>query len=263
MRTKLILIGLFFLALCTTAAVAENSTLRVIGVGTVETPADTVIISVSAQSIDDNSTIAAGKNSDLLNKTKDALIAAGVKEDEIMPGRSKGYAKYHTVVCNTVNNTTTCKDVVTSQVTEKMIIKLQTSDENETENVIESAESSGARAIVLGYALSDRDKAVDEARRRAMEDARSQAEDYAAAFGLKIGKSVEIEEIGYPDIEIGPSYDWNMPMRMHHRFWNGPFMRDPFSMNPFKMMDGFFGGDYIPEDMAEVTAYVGVTYEVS
>ncbi len=258
MRTELILIGLLFLALCTTTAVAENSTLRVIGVGTVEAPTDTVIISVSAQSMDDNSAVAAEKNSELLNKTLDALISAGVEEDEIVPGRSKGYAKYHTVVCNTVNNTTTCEDVVTGQVTERMVVKLQTSDENETEKVIEAAESSGARAIILGYALSDPDKAVAEARRQALEDARSQAEDYAAAFGLRLGKSIEIGEIGYPDIEIGPSYDWDTPMRMHHRFW----------MDPFSMMDGFvggdyFGGNYVPAGMAEVTAYVGVTYEVS
>lgn len=258
MRTELILIGLLFLALSTIAAAEGNSTLRVIGTGTVEVPADTTIISVSAQSMDSNSTIAAENNSELLNKTKDALIAMGVKEDEFAPGRSKGYAEYHTVVCNTVNNTTKCEDVVTSRVTERMIIRLKTSDENKTERVIETAMSSGARALVLGYALSDTDRAVADARKNALEDARSQAEDYATAFGLKLGKSIEIDAIEYPDIEIGPSYNWDMPMGMHSRFG-----MDPFSMSPFSMMGGFFRGDYIPAGMAKVTAYVGVTYEVS
>lgn len=258
MRTELILIGLLFLALSTAAAAEGNGTLRVIGAGTVEVPADTVIILVSAQSMDHNSTIAAENNSVLLNRTKDALIASGVQENEIMPGRPKGYAEYHTVVCNTVNNTTKCEDVVASQVTERMILRLKTSDENETERVIENARSSGARATILGYALSDPDRAVADARKSALEDARSQAEDYAAAFGLKLGKSVGIDEIGYPDIEVGPSYDWDMPMRMHSRLG-----MDPFSMSPFSMMGGFFGGDYIPAGMAEVTAYVSVTYEVS
>jgi uncharacterized protein YggE len=253
LRTRLILIGLLFLALCATAAVAENSSLRVIGAGTVETPADTVVISVSAQSMDDNATIAIEENSEMLNKTKDALIAAGVEEDEIMPWRSKGYAKYHTVVYNTVNNTTTCKRVVTNQVTERMIIRLNTSDEKEAQKVIETARSSDARAIILGYALSDPDKAVDEARKKALENARSRAEDYAAAFGFNLGKSIEIEEIAYPDIEVGPSYDWDVPMRMHHRFWG----------NRFSMMDRFIGGNYIPAGMAKVTAYTSATYEVS
>jgi uncharacterized protein YggE len=253
MRTKLILIGLLFLALCTTAAVAENSSLRVIGIGTVETPADTVIISVSAQSMDDNATIASEKNSEMLNKTRDALIAAGVEEDEIMPGRSKCYAKYRSVVCDTVNNTTTCKRMVTNQVTERMLIKLNTNDENKTKKVIEAAKSSGARAIILGYALSDPGKAVDEARKKAVDDARSRAEDYASAFRFKLGKPIEIEEIRYPNIEIGPSNYWNRPMRMHHRFWK----------HPFSMTDRFFGGNYIPAGTAEVTAYTGVTYEVS
>lgn len=255
MRTKYILVGLLFLfvALCTTAAMAENSSLRVIGAGTVEIPADTVIISVSARSMDDNATIAAEKNSEMLNKTKGALIAAGVEESEIMPGRSKGYMEYHTVVCNTVNNTTTCKDVVTSQVTERMIVRLNTNDENEIEKVVEAAKSAGARVIILGYALNDSDKAVNEARKKALEDAKSRAEDYAAAYGFELGKSIEIEEVGYPNIEIGPSYNWDMPMRMHHGFWR----------NPFSMMDGFFGENYIPAGMAEVTAYTSVTYEVS
>jgi uncharacterized protein YggE len=253
MRTKLILLGLLFLALCTTAVVAENSSLRVIGAGTVETPADTVIISVSAQSMDDNATIASEKNSEMLNKTKDALIAAGVEEDEIMPGRPKCCTKYCSVVCDTVNNTTTYKRVVTNQATERMLIKLNTNDKSETEKVIEAAKSSGAGAVILGYALSDPDKAVEEARKKAMDDARSRAEDYASAFGFKLGKSIEIEEIGYPNIEMGPSYYWDRPMRMHHRFW-----RDPFSM-----ADRFFGGNYIPAGTAEVTAYTGVTYEIS
>lgn len=255
MRTKYILVGLLFLfvTLCTTAAVAENSSLRVIGAGTVEIPADTVIISVSVRSMDDNATIAAERNSEMLNKTKDALIAAGVEESEVMPGRSKGHMEYHTVVCNTVNNTTICEDVVTSQVTERMIVRLNTNDENETEKVIEAAKSSGARAIILGYALNDSDRAVNEARKKALEDAKSSAEDYAAAYGFELGKSIEIEEIGYPNIEIGPSYNWDMPMRIYHGFWR----------NPFSMMDGFFGENYIPSGMAEVTAYTSVTYEVS
>jgi uncharacterized protein len=255
MRTKYILIGLLFLlvALCMSSAVAENSSLRVIGAGTVQIPADTVIISVSAQSVDDNATIAAEKNSNILNGTKDALIAAGVDESEIMPGRSKGYMEYHTVVCNTVNNSTTCKNVVTSQVTERMIVRLNTNDQNETEKVIETAKSSGARAFVMGYALSDPDKAMNEARKKALEDAKSRAEDYATVYGFNLGKSIAIEEIGYPDIEIGPSYNWEMPLRMNHGFWR----------NPFSIMDEFFGENYIPAGMAEVTAYTSVTYEVS
>ncbi len=254
MRTKLILGGLLILVLCATAAVAENSSLRVIGEGSVLTPADTVIIAVSAQSSDDNATIAAEKNSQLLNETVDALINAGVKDDEIMPGRSKGYMRYHNLICNTENNTTTCEDVVKSLVTERMIVKLKADDENETQRVIEAAKSAGAGADVMGYSLSDPDKAIDEARKKALEDARSQAKNYAESFGFKLGKSFEIEEIAYPDIEIGPSYanDWDMPMRMHGMFWRGGFPH----------MGRFFGEEYIPEGMAKVTAYVGVNYEV-
>jgi hypothetical protein len=173
-----------------------------------------------------------------------------------MPERPKRYAKCYSLEYNTVNNTTTCKRVITNQVTEKVIIRLNTSDGNETQKVIEAAQSPGARAIILGYALNNPDKAIADARKKSLEDARLRAEDYAAAYGFKLGKSIEIEEIRYPGIEIGPSYGWDRPMRMHHHRFRG---------NRFPMMDRFYGfeGSYIPAGMADVTAYTRVTYEVS
>jgi hypothetical protein len=61
-----------------------------------------------------------------------------------------------------------------------------------------------------------------------------------------------IEEPSYPDIEIGTSCGWDMPWKMNHMFWRSPFSR----------MDHLFEDDYIPEGMAEVTAYASVTYNI-
>jgi hypothetical protein len=195
----------------------------------------------------------------LLNRTVDALIAAGVNGEEILPGRSKGYMKYHNVICNTANNTTTCEDVVESLVTERMIVKMRSGDDNKTQKAIDAAKSAGSAAAVVGYALSDSDKAVDEARKKALENARLRANDYAASFGFELGRSMQIEEVAYPDIDIGSSYayDWDMPMRMHGWMRRGSF---PY---PHPHMYGFFEDSYIPYGMAKVTAYVGVTYEVA
>jgi uncharacterized protein YggE len=254
MNLKLVcLIGLLAISIGVAAVSAQDSSLRVVGESTVQVPADTTIIAVSAQNESENATLAAAGNSQLLNRTKDALIASGVKEDEIMPGRSKGYMTSHEVICNTANNTTTCKDVITNIASEQMIIKLKTSDPDRVQEVVNASETSGARAVVRGYALSDSNQAIDEARKKALEDAKARAEEYASSLGYKLGDSTEIEEPVPPDILIGPSYAWDMPMRMSHMSW----------MEPWSGMDRFMGGDYIPEGMAEVTAYVSVTYKVS
>ncbi len=254
MSLKLIsLIGFVSLVLCMTTAYAQDGSLRVAGVGTVQVPADIVIISVSAQNDSNDSTLAAVSNSELLNATVKSLIAEGVKKEEIMQDRRKGYTSSYRMVCNTVNNTTICKDVVTNVAIEQVIIKLETTDSNKTQKVIDTAKSNGADSAILGYALSDSNKAVDEARKKALDDAKAIAEDYTSSLGLSLGKALEIEELKYPDIEIGPTYNWDMPMRMHHTFW----------MQPFHRMNGFFAGTYIPKGMAEVTAYVSVIYSIA
>ncbi|MDM7940873.1 MAG: SIMPL domain-containing protein, partial [Methanothrix sp.] len=102
---------------------------------------------------------------------------------------------------------------------------------------------------VLGYALNDPSTAVDQARKRALDDAKAKAENYASSLGFSLGKAMEIEEPSYPDIEIGPTYGWGMPWRMNDRFWG------------FSRINRLFRDDYIPEGMAKVTAYVSVTYK--
>ena len=253
MSSKLIcLIWLIALALFAATASAQDSSLRVIGAGTVQVPTDTTIIAVDALNSSDNLSIAEEAASDLLNQTEKALLAAGVTKDEIMPDRSRSRITSHKVICNTINNTTTCKNLVINAAEEQMVVKLLTSDANQTKKVIDAAESAGAKATVLGYELSDPTNAVDQARKKAMENARAKAEYYASSYGLTLGKSMQIEEPTYPDIDIGPSFGWNRPWRMNHMLW----------MEPFPRMDRFWEDDYIPEGMAEVTAYVSVIYSV-
>jgi uncharacterized protein len=253
MSLKLIYsIALLAIALSMATASAQDSSLRVVGTGSVQVPADTVIIAVSAQNDSENATLAATRTSELLNKTEESLISAGVKREEIVPDRSKGYMTLYKAICNTVNNTTSCKDVVTEVAAEQMIIKLKTSDQNQTQKVIDAAKSTGAEAAIRGYALSDSSKAVGEARKKALDNAKAKAEDYASSFGFSLGKAMEIAEPTYPDIEIGPTDIWDMHREMNNMF----------GMEPFQRMDRFLEGDHIPEGMAEVTAYVSVTYKV-
>jgi len=240
------------LALSVATASAQDSSLRVIGAGTVQVPTDTTIIAIDVLNNSDNLSLAEEINSNQMNLTEEALLAAGVAKDEIMPDRSKGRITSHKVICNTVNNTSSCKDVVFNAATEEMVVKLKTSDANQTQKVIDAAESAGAKVTILGYELSDPKGAVDQARKKALENAKAKAEYYASSYGLTLGKSMQIEEPTYPDIDIGSSFGWGRSWGMDRMIWGEPFPR----------MNRFWEDDYIPEGMAEVTAYVSVIYKV-
>lgn len=252
MSSKLILcIFVTALALCV-AASAQDSSLLVIGVGTTQVPADTTIIAIEVQNSSVNLSQADELNSLHLNRTEEALLAAGVKIEEIDPQRSLGRISFHKAVCNTANNTTTCRKEIVDAATMQMMVYLNTSDINRTKEVTLAAESAGARATIWGYELNDPSNAVDQARKKALENAREKAEYYAESYGLTLGESMQIEELEYPDIEIGPSSGWDRPWWMGRMHW----------MDPFPMRNHFRAGSRIPRGMAEVTAYVRVTYKV-
>ena len=257
MSSKLVIwMCLAALALCAAASAQSNdSSLRVNGVGSVQVPADTTIIAFYVQNSSQNFTVAEEATSLMLNQTAEALLAAGVKEEEIASHRSEGRIRSHKVICTTVNNTTDCQDVMINAATMRMVVKLKSIDANQTRKIMDAAEAAGAEADIWGYELSDPSSAMDQARKKALENARAKAQYIASSYDLTLGESMQIEEPTYPDIEMGPSYSWDRHWRMgrmHRMHW----------MDPFSEMDSFWGDGYIPEGMAEVTAYVRVSYPV-
>ena len=206
--------------------------IRVFGEGTATVPADTVIISVGVQSNNTNATQAAAENALLLNKTIDALTGAGVQKDEIMPGQSSGISSSHFVsnICRRVNNTTVCENTsnALSLLTSSILIRLKTTDQDRVNSVLETAKSQGAMASITGYSISDKSQAIAEARKKAIDNARSNAEDMASAAGVKLGKAIDIKDYGYPNISF-----------------NEPF-----------------GSPSTSPGTVSVTSYVAVTYEI-
>jgi uncharacterized protein YggE len=249
---SVLLIGLMVLLLCMNAVAEDKGTIQVPGIGSVVIPADTITIAVRAQSNINNTTQATIANGNLLNKTTDALLATGVKEDEILPGHSSGLFTYTNRVCNTMNNTTTCKYETTNQVMEQMTIKMNR-DENKVNKTLEVFKSTGAVGTISGYSLSDTKKVVDEVKKKAIENAQQNAQDYASAYGFTLGKVTGISESPYTDIEIGRSRGPNLSFGQHN----------PFSMRPFGGPGHFFGRETLQPGMAYVKVYVWVTYEIS
>lgn len=205
-RLAILLSFMILAALSASAAEDDNPTLSVVGEGLVTVPADTVMISVSVESNNENSTLADAENQEKLDRTKEALMTVGVQPEDIMSGKSSGLMSFQSSskVCRTVNNSTICDVDSTnaSALTSSITLQLKTTEEARINQVLEAARSTGAVPTVIGYSLSDTGPAMADARKKAVEDARSNAEGMATAAGVRLGKVVDISEYAYPQIML-------------------------------------------------------------
>jgi hypothetical protein len=197
-KRSAILLGILLLILPIGAS--TSSLLYAAGDGNVTVPADTVTIAVSVASSNENATLAALENAESLNRTLEALQGVGVKREEMLPGRSSSFmgSRSSIRICQRANNTT-CEEVSsndTKLVTTAWIL-LGTADGAIVEKVLQTAESQGASAHSK-YSLRDERVAVDQACRRAEDDARSSAEFRASAEGEKLKREID---------KIGPFFD--------------------------------------------------------
>jgi hypothetical protein len=250
---KAIAILLSLLYLLTLSGAAEDApTLTVVGEGKVALPADTVFVTISVSTEDDNLTEASIANSDALNRTIEALMDVGLKREAVSSGRGRSVQSIQTK--SKVCNNTTCAIVASNAVNlvkEQVVIRFDAEDEDLINRTIETARSEGAEAEISGYDLVDAAEAVAEARQKAIDDAEDEVRDLASAAGLVLGERLEIFEPSRPQILQQPAiFD---PLDMMYIFdlsWAGMF--DPIDM-----------GRSPEPGMVEVRSQVVVTYEVS
>jgi uncharacterized protein YggE len=202
MKWLVILFSIMMAATLPAMAVGENPTLTIVGEGTVAVPADSATISVSVESDIQNMTDAKAAVQERMDRVIEALKAAGVKDEEILPGQSSGVSSFQSTskVCRKVNNSTVCENNVAqaSSLERSTIVHLKSIDQPRIDRVLEAARSAGSQANVVGYGLSDSSKAAAEARQKAVANARENAAKMAAAEGVRLGKVVDISDYGYP-----------------------------------------------------------------
>lgn len=201
---RLVLSICIMMAICGPALVmGMNPTLTVIGEGKVSVPADITIISISVKSSMENGTAAQASVQDKMDRTIDALKAAGVKDDEIEPGQSDGVTSFQSTsrVCRKENNSTICDNssLQASSIERSAIIKLKGTEKTRINQMLETARSSGADADVAGFGLVDASQAKSDARKKAVDDARKNAEEMARAEGVSLGNALDISDYGYPE----------------------------------------------------------------
>ena len=251
---KALVILLSLLALTLLGAAEDATTLTVVGEGRALVSADVVYVSISATSQDENLTLASSNSSEILNRTIEELIDVGVNEDDFQAGRGRSVSSIQTF--SRVCNNSSCVMVADKSaifVKEQVKIKFDAEDQALINKSFEVAETNGAEADISGYALEDTSAAFAEARERAVQDAEDDAEDLAAAAGMKLGKRLEITERSSPSVRLPSSRHDPMGFGMMDLFdfsWPGTF--DPFQ-TPAPAEQGVF----------EVRSRVVVTYEVT
>lgn len=211
-------------------AAGMNPTLSAMGEGVVSAPADraTILVSVGSGTgnMSQDETAVVEKMAEVIQ----ALKAAGIKDEEIMPSQSSGVSSFSSTsrVCQRINNSTVCDNssLQASALERSAIIKLNGTDETRINEVLDAAQRAGAEAYVAGYSLSDSEAAKSRAREKAVANARENAAAMASAEGLRIGKVLDIADYGIPEA----------------------------------MYEGPFGS--AENSMVEVTSYVMVTYEL-
>jgi uncharacterized protein YggE len=250
MKVMAILLGLIILTL--SGASEDVSTLKVLGEGKVVVPADTVFVTISVTTEDDNLSEASIENVEAMNRTIEALIGVGITREDVQSGRGRSVQSIQTKsrVCNNTTCVIVANDAV-NLVKEQVVIRFDADDEDLINRTIKAATAEGAEAEISGYDLADAAEAVAEARQKAIDDAEDSARDIASVAGLVLGERLEIFEPSRPQILQQPAiFD---PLDMMYIFdlsWAG--MLEPIDM------------ECSPEPgMMEVRSQIWVTYEVS
>ena len=199
MKKSSVLMAIMVLAVLSAGlAYAQGIPISVVGKGVVDVKADTTMITVAVNSSNDNQTEALVEVQEKLNNTKEALLAAGLADDDILPGQGGGMSSIQSKTCQKVNNTTTCTYSNLSSLERILMVQMQTADKSQVNKVIDAAESAGASAQVSGYGLKDAEK-LEKARKQALakadENAKDKAQAYASGEGLKLGELLNRNEI--------------------------------------------------------------------
>jgi uncharacterized protein len=194
-NSSIVFLGLMllFLAVSNATAAAENnaSKLTVQGDGKVTASPDMATIVLGVETQNASAAGAVRENAGLMNKTINALKAAGIAENNI---QTSSFSL--TTMPEDQPKTASGKPkapvfLATNQVTVKL------NNTTEVGSVLDAAVSAGSNSIQqVSFDLRDPRPQNDRAMTLAIEDAQRQAEVAANAAGVKLGRVLEITE-GY------------------------------------------------------------------
>ena len=164
-----------------------DSEITVIGTGEVLIPADTAVVSLGVSATDREVLKAQRRANETIAAIREALIKAGVKEEDINTDYINIYASY-----DYSDGSEQLKGYNANST-----LAIRVTDIEAVGEVIDIAFEAGANTLNgINFSASDTTEAETKAMKKAVEDAKDKAEVLAEASGLKIRGIDEIIESG-------------------------------------------------------------------
>ena len=170
----------------------ETPTLTVSGQGAVRAAPDIATISIGVETEGDTAAEALAANSARAGRMIETLKTAGVEARDIQTGRLSIEPRYAEMRRTEPGE---APEVVGYRVTNEVSVTVR--DLDALGGVLDRVVSAGANRIHgIGFALEDDAETADEARRRAVADAKRRAGVLAEAAGVQLGRILRINEGG-------------------------------------------------------------------
>lgn len=208
-KSYIALIGVLILSLVMPAIAANDdnsvSKLRVEGEGKVNVAPDMATIVLGVETQNSSAAEAVRENALLMNKTINALLDAGIHENEIQTSRFS----LTTMPQDEPKEAGVQKEAPTFRATNQVTVKLNNTDD--VGRVLDVAVSAGSNSIQeVRFDLVDPTPQNDESLALAIKDGQRKAQIAASATGVELGRILELT-VGYGYVmEASRSYSYAM-----------------------------------------------------
>lgn len=184
------LTGILFIAMCTTA-IADQAlprTISITGNGSATSPPDMATINTGVVTQGKNAADAMKANNEIMAKLMAALKAQKIPAKDVQTSDfsvSPQYARD--------DRGRTQQEIVGYRVSNQVRVVIRNLPE--LGKVLDTLVSTGSNRVSgISFGITDSDGILNEARNNAIADARSKANLYAQALGIKVGKVVSVSE---------------------------------------------------------------------
>ena len=197
MKSRLLAVPFIMMSFFAVACAEDASsdvvrTISVSGIGEVSAEPDMATIQIGVNTKADTAQAALDANSAATAKAIATLKKTGIADKDLQTSTISLYPDYR------YDQEDREQKLVGFRATNSLTVKIR--DLDNAGKVLEAAVGSGANQVQgLSFGFEDPKPLVNDARRKAVEDARAKAELYAAAAGVKLG---DVLVIGEPGVQI-------------------------------------------------------------
>ena len=190
----LIILGLMIISSITWASENENRYITVIGHGEISAIPDTAWVSGGVHTQAKTATKALNKNSTLMEAVIKVLKKANIKDKNIQTSGFNVHPIYdHSKRAR--NEEPNSPNIIGYRVTNSITVKII--DTDKLGNLLDELVNSGSNQISgIRFGFNDKTKLLDEARKRAITDAKRKAKLYAETADIEVGNIITISELG-------------------------------------------------------------------